>query len=62
MSGASRGAKNVNSFNEENSEKNAGQRLPKIIRGPLNWLNEEGAAAREDYKELRRLRDKPKYK
>ena len=60
MSGASKGAKNVNSFNEENTEKAAG-RLPKIIRGPLNWLNEEKAAATEDFKTLRDLKKDPKY-
>ena len=61
MSGASKGAKNVNSFNEENSENQAGQRLPKLIRGPLNWLNEEKAAATEDFETLRNLEKNPKY-
>ena len=33
----------------------------KLVRGVKNWLNEEKAAAREDYKTLRKLKKNPKY-
>ena len=37
------------------------KRLPQPIRGALNFLNEESAAAREDYKKVKNLRNNPKY-
>ena len=37
------------------------KRIPQPLRGAMNWLNEESAAAREDYKKLRNLRKNPKY-
>mgnify|MGYP003108417795 CR=1 FL=1 len=58
-------AYDVNSFDEQNTEDAAGKkskkRLPQPIRGVANWLHEEGAAAREDYKTLRDLKKNPKY-
>ena len=42
-------------------EANEHNRLPQPIRGVANFLNEEGAAAREDYKTLRKLKKNPKY-
>ena len=36
-------------------------RLPKPVRGVLNFLNEESAAAREDYKKVKKLKQNPKY-
>ena len=47
-----------NAFDEQKTESAAG----KALKGIKNWLNEEGAAAREDYAELRRLKKNPKYK
>ena len=47
-----------NAFDEQKTENAAG----KALRGIKNWLNEEGAASREDYAELRRLKKNPKYK
>ena len=44
-------------FDEQKTENAAG----KALRGIKNWLNEEGAAAREDYGELKRLKKNPKY-
>ena len=46
---------------EQNTEDAAGKRLPQPIRGVLNFLNEEKAAATEDYPRLRELKKNPKY-
>tara|TARA_R100000458_G_C8142359_1_gene153001 strand:- start:32 stop:211 length:180 start_codon:yes stop_codon:yes gene_type:complete len=52
-------------FDEQNTEDAAGKkakkRLPQPIRGVLNFLNEEEAAATENYSEIRKLKKKPKY-
>jgi hypothetical protein len=55
-------------FDAQNTEDAAGKGTGKtkkkgnrIIRGVKNWLNEEKAAAREDYKTLRKLKKNPKY-
>ena len=60
--------KNVNSFDEQNTNDAAGKgnkkrrrRLPQPIRGIANFLNEEEAATRGDTKTLRRLKNNPKY-
>ena len=37
------------------------KRIPQPIRGVLNFLNEEKAAATEDYPRLRELKKNPKY-
>ena len=42
-------------------ETNQHNRLPQPLRGIANFLNEEGAASREDYKTLRKLKKNPKY-
>ena len=47
---------------KKNKKKKATKsRLPKIIRGPLNWLNEEQAASQEDYQKVRELKKNPRY-
>ena len=46
-----------NPFDEQKTENAAG----KLLRGVKNWLNEEQAAATEDYEKLRELRKNPKY-
>jgi len=56
----------VNSFNEQNTQDAAGKgnkkkRLPQPIRGIANFLNEESAATRNDFKTLRKLKKNPKY-
>ena len=43
------------------SERQEKKRLPQPVRGVLNFLNEESAAAREDYKKVNKLRNNPKY-
>ena len=54
-------------FDEQNTEDAAGKskkkkkKLPQPLRGAANWLNEENAAAREDYETLRNLKKNPKY-
>ena len=58
--------KNVNSFDEQNTNDAGGKkakrkRLPQPIRGIANFLNEESAATRNDFKTLRKLKKKPKY-
>ena len=58
--------KNVNSFDEQNTQDAGGKkakrrRLPQPIRGIANFLNEESAATRNDFKTLRKLKKKPKY-
>ena len=58
--------KNVNSFDEQNTldaggKKAKRKRLPQPIRGIANFLNEESAATRNDFKTLRKLKKKPKY-
>ena len=57
---------NVNSFDEQNTQDAGGKkakrrRLPQPLRGIANFLNEESAATRNDFKTLRRLKKKPKY-
>jgi len=57
---------NVNSFDEQNTKDASGKkvkrkRLPQPIRGIANFLNEESAATRNDFKTLRKLKKKPKY-
>jgi len=56
---------NVNSFDEQNTEDAAGKknkkRLPQPLRGIANFLNEESAATRNDFKTLRKLKKNPKY-
>ena len=57
---------NVNSFDEQNTQDAGGKkakrrRLPQPIRGIANFLNEESAATRNDFKTLRKLKKKPKY-
>ncbi len=37
------------------------KRLPRVVRGVLNFLNEEQAAATENYPKLRELKKNPKY-
>ena len=58
--------KNVNSFDEQNTNDAGGKkakrrRLPQPLRGIANFLNEESAATRNDFKTLRKLKKKPKY-
>ena len=58
--------KNVNSFDEQNTQDAGGKkpkrkRLPQPLRGIANFLNEESAATRNDFKTLRKLKKKPKY-
>tara|TARA_R100000234_G_C4980471_1_gene170547 strand:+ start:146 stop:331 length:186 start_codon:yes stop_codon:yes gene_type:complete len=57
--------KNVNSFDDLNTNDAAGKptrrRLPQPIRGIANFLNEEEAATRNDFKTLRKLKKNPKY-
>lgn len=58
--------KNVNSFDEQNTKDAGGKkvkrrRLPQPLRGIANFLNEESAATRNDFKTLRKLKNKPKY-
>tara|TARA_R100000231_G_scaffold10198_1_gene12493 strand:+ start:801 stop:989 length:189 start_codon:yes stop_codon:yes gene_type:complete len=57
---------NVNSFDEQNTQDAGGKRakrrrLPQPLRGIANFLNEESAATRNDFKTLRKLKRKPKY-
>lgn len=57
---------NVNSFDEQNTQDAGGKkakrrRLPQPLRGIANFLNEESAATRNDFKTLRKLKNKPKY-
>jgi len=57
---------NVNSFDEQNTKDAGGKktkrkRLPQPLRGIANFLNEESAATRNDFKTLRKLKKKPKY-
>ena len=57
---------NVNSFDEQNTQDAGGKkakrkRLPQPFRGIANFLNEESAATRNDFKTLRKLKKKPKY-
>jgi len=57
---------NVNSFDEQNTQDAGGKkakrrRLPQPLRGIANFLNEESAATRNDFKTLRKLKKKPKY-
>ena len=37
------------------------KRLPQPIRGVLNFVNEEKAAAQEDYATIRKLKKNPRY-
>jgi len=58
--------KNVNSFDEQNTQDAGGKkakrrRLPQPLRGIANFLNEESAATRNDFKTLRKLKKKPRY-
>ena len=57
---------NVNSFDEQNTKDAGGKkakrkRLPQTLRGIANFLNEESAATRNDFKTLRKLKKNPKY-
>ena len=57
---------NVNSFDEQNTKDAGGKkakrrRLPQPLRGIANFLNEESAATRNNFKTLRKLKKKPKY-
>tara|TARA_R100000231_G_scaffold51982_2_gene43869 strand:+ start:61 stop:255 length:195 start_codon:yes stop_codon:yes gene_type:complete len=60
--------KNVHSFDDQNTNDAKGKgntkkkrRLIQPFRGIANFLNEESAATRNDFKTLRRLKNKPKY-
>ena len=59
--------KNVHSFDDQNTDDARGQgnkkkrRLIQPLRGIANFLNEEEAATRGDFKTLRKLKKKPKY-
>ena len=60
--------KNVNSFDDQNTNDAAGKGTKKRkrrgfnpFRGVANFLNEEAAATRGDYDTLRRLKKNPKY-
>ena len=65
MPGHYDGPPKPNAFDEQNTEDAAGKkakkRLPQPIRGVMNFLNEEKAAATENYPEIRKLKKKPKY-
>ena len=59
--------KNVHSFDDQNTNDAKGKsnkkkrRLIQPLRGIANFLNEESAATRNDFKTLRKLKKKPKY-